>query len=206
MCSSDKECLSTYCDYGFCRGQDEGETCVTSYDCNPDLYCNYESSKGYSTCTQVVELGNYCNDANQCSVTMDCVNNTCEYIHFYEENEFVGAEKGKMCLTGGTDADGYCREVTFYDNDKRIISEEKQTVKCKPDDSQYCFPYTENSSYVYFDSGFLNTMIPLGHSNYYDCHCVDEDVGGCLVVGSKYWTAAMTLYQTKISDKLSTCH
>ena len=112
-------------------------------------------------------------------------------------DEYVGQEMGRMCLTGGTDVDGYCLEAYYFDYDK-TIDDEYLTVECTPGENSYCFPYSEDNRYVYFDSGFLNTMIPLGHSNYYDCHCVKEDVGGCLLVGSKYWTNAMELYSSRI--------
>lgn len=88
-CQADFECKSKYCEYGFCRGAQMGETCANHEDCDVELACKAEATWPFTTSCQRLGL-----HGDPCSTDFDCHPKTFCWYKYPSDI----ATDNKMCL------------------------------------------------------------------------------------------------------------
>eukprot|EP00347_Sterkiella_histriomuscorum_P002242 403368927 len=88
-CKEDYECKSSYCQFGFCRGQAQGQSCASNEDCDSELRCTAISVWPYNSVCQPLGL-----HGDSCTSDYDCHPKTfCWYK--YSSSVVSG---NKICL------------------------------------------------------------------------------------------------------------
>ena len=138
-CTSDDQCFGSDCVAGKCKGSALGEDCVTNYNCNPGLYCDYTQGNYDSgaKCANLKGENSSCRTRFECKAEMGCIDGLCE--------TYFKKSLNSVCTDNADCASGNC---FLFQCEPAFVS---KTVGNECLDDTYCTSAEQSIGGILFD-------------------------------------------------------